>query len=123
MSRTAPDPVFAAAARAEVERRMRGTADAALRRSRRGHWLMELAAIAGVTAIAAGIAVGVVALRPTSDVGGAPAGTATRSAAPSATAVAPPATSPAPPSATPTGAPSAPATTSSPALRRSPAPR
>lgn len=107
MSRTAPDPVFAAAARAEVEQRVRATAPDGARPDRRP-WVMELGAIAGVAVLVAGIAVGVTHLRPHLDEGSAPAGAVTRSAAPTTepptSPVAPPTseapTSP-PPSTTP----------------------
>jgi hypothetical protein len=70
MSRTTPDPVFAAAARLELERRVRaarpdaGAVGVMLPFRPRRAWRMELAAIAGVVALVAGVAAGVQALRP-----------------------------------------------------------
>lgn len=80
MSRSTPDPVFAAAARAEVEARIRAVAGtAALDRRPRRPWVMELGAVAGIAVLAAGIAVGVHTLQPAFDQGGAPAGSVTQS--------------------------------------------
>lgn len=78
MSRTIPDPVFAAAARAELERRVRATRPDAddltvtmpFRPLR--SWRMELVAIGGVLALVAGVTAGVTALRPVLDAGGPP---------------------------------------------------
>lgn len=110
MSRTTPDPVFAAAARAELERRVRASRPDAGAiavsmpfRPRKG-WRMELAAIAGVLALVAGVAAGVQALRPALTGDDAPAVVDTQTAAPRPTLV---------PTTTPTPAPttSAPVTT------------
>jgi hypothetical protein len=113
MSRTNPDPVFAAAARAELERRVGSSSAAPVRRR---PWVMELTAVAGVLLLVGGIAVGVTALRPALDAGGAPVGSTTQS--PTSTST--PTTTPTPdPSATPdvpasTAVPTSPAATAPP---------
>ena len=119
MSRTTPDPVFAAAARAELERRVRasrpdaGTIAVSMPfRPRRG-WRTELAAIAGVLALVAGVAAGVQALRPALTGEEVPAVVATQTADPRPTLV---------PTRTPTPAPttSAPAVTTTPPVPTTP---
>ncbi|RIX28482.1 hypothetical protein [Amnibacterium setariae] len=134
MIRSTPDPVFAAAAQAELERRVRlarpvgAGAGGGAPRSRRS-WTMELAAVAGVTALVAAAAVGVTVLRPTSAPDEVPAGITSPTAdapptaspldspSPSATATTPPTSPPpattAPPTApvsTPPATPTTPAT-------------
>jgi hypothetical protein len=115
MSRTTPDPVFAAAARAELERRVRAARpeDGAIAvsmpfRPRKG-WRMELAAIAGVLALVAGIAAGLQALRPALTGDQVPAVVNTRTADPR-------------PSLEPTGTPAPGPTTEAPVTSRPPAP-
>jgi hypothetical protein len=111
MSRSTPDPVFAAAARAEVERRVRLSSGSAERSVRRP-WVMELTAIAGVAAIVGGVAFGIGALRPVFDPAEVPAGTVTQSAAPTADPSPVVTDSPtAVPTGTPTGTPTGAATT------------
>jgi hypothetical protein len=113
MSRTTPDPVFAAAARAELERRVRasrpetGTIAVSMPFRPRKGWRMELAAIAGVLALVAGVAAGVQALRPALTGEDVPAVVDTQTADPRPTLV---------PTSTPTPAP----TTSAPAVTTPP---
>ncbi|GAA4736189.1 hypothetical protein GCM10025783_02850 [Amnibacterium soli] len=115
MSRTTPDPVFAAAARAELERRVRaarpdaGAVALSLPFRPRKTWRTEFAAIAGVLVLVAGAAAGVQALRPALTGDQAPAVVDTQTAAPR-------------PSLVPTGTPTPPPTTSAPPTSAPPAP-
>jgi hypothetical protein len=126
MSRTTPDPVFATAAQAELERRIRARRSTSTASRSRRPWVMELAAVAGVLALVGGVALGVAALRPSLDRGGAPIGSVTQAASPEPTvdpsasplvppAIAVPPTTPptapatgAPPTSKPTSTPTAP---------------
>jgi hypothetical protein len=97
MTRTAPDPVLAAAVQEELERRVRAhrRGSASPDRARR-RWMTELAAIAGLVVLATGIAVGVTSSHPWSDGGGAPIGAVTPSVVPVAPTDGPQPSSPEP---------------------------
>lgn len=122
MSRTTPDPVFAAAARAELERRVRasrpdaGAITVSMPFRPRRAWRMELAAIAGVLALVAGVAAGVQALRPALTGDQAPAVMDTRTADPLPSLLPTGTPTPAPATSAPvaTSPPPAPVTTTAP---------
>lgn len=82
MTRAAPDPVFAAAAQEELERRVRRHRGRAASSRTRHRWVVEVSAIAGLAAVAGAIALGAASLHLLPDSGGAPAAAESRSAAP-----------------------------------------